>query len=1427
MKVIKKIISFVIALSFVVGVCSTLPVTVSAVKESESFSYLGTDTTTKNKWEGKYGNEGYVLLGYRYVEENGENSLNELATPYVPINKYDLIGGDILKNFKLYLKGGTGLAAKASSSDPYVDMPLEKDAAGYPISAIAFATDTGDPIYDGFAEFQFELKDDEEKIFSVYAHDSTGYGSIIYQFYDPTNGKLLYSKTFDEWPAYGGSYASFKIKGSFNLRLLTEGRQNTVSSFFFDDVKNNTANLQFDVNATANSIDLNILDEASAKSYYIVRNDGEKTDMLCQLDGNEKTFADITTIGSTKYTYTLYRYDERGFSKSKDFTFNTPSTMPAMVQMSPINELYNAGDIIPLKISAKVGSSSLKNIPVKIMLAGDYIDYGIMEPMVAEVILDDSGEAVYEYAANVGGNFDLYAVIEQNYSVGITTSESERSNFTVKLPAFEKPPFVLKMSDAIKYDELISVAGEGYTGDLQVKAKAFAGNDNTPVEPPEDAFDVEIVQKDELNGQFMVIKFPKETPSGLYSIWIKNDYGWSEPYTLNESRANFISEYEVRYGMEIQVSGRNLDLRQLNHENHYTAVRLNDGKGNMYVQELTKVTPYSLKFKVDERTPLGTYDVEVTNNGGLSWTGLVSTQTQSEARKQRLTVLEACEDPIGLGVAWVANFNWDNVHNVTDYGANGKDENGDIDAIKTAIKAVHDSGGGVVYIPNGTYYIDDTIPLYAGVVIRGQDREKTVVVYNGVEGKCVAESTGDGREEGRYGLCFFTLKAADEYSLPKGIWHGNDWEDSYAQKERTCREIFMKEFNLELNIYTPGKKLWATNEIDVIMKERYVMQDCYIRTRAAIPCVYVTQYVTYDNCVFEYGSGYLGNFAMYSFETNMKIKHATEYPSEHKAATNTHGYFGRSYIHWENCDVEGMGYWGDSESFCSESPNAQYGFGKVLYAEENKVYTYLESPYLGDSGYAWHPQDPRNSYLAICIVSGRGAGQLRAITDFDSDGNWFEIHEPWDVMPDSSSIFSICLPNDRTTIYKSNIDHSGTICSFYGVSWDNVADSIIGHNVSGFNSHNTTVVAYNRLGFGYFTSYRNSEMSGCMPAIPGPYASNNGEHVGEMGISINTFRNERTGKYSGIVGYGLELRNLKVTLDPDGKTYPPGGAINFRTKTPKDDKKGDVSNVIVENCYTDGGKYGVSIETGVGNGIVVRNLTANNTSSGIPVNIPEGTENYIHIDDEGPQTTGKTLEYNGTVSSTIAGAEVGFEDLENVPWAKEDIELARQRRITSGTSQGKFSPEKTVTRAEFIAFIVKAMGIDLIEYRNVFSDVSKTNWYATFIQTAYTNALIDINMINDGKINPENPITREEMASVLARAVMNKERTLSISAENAGFNDMNDINGVYTKYVNVAKKYGIVIGDEKNNFKAKALANRAEAVVTVNRFFDRFMEVTE
>lgn len=97
----------------------------------------------------------------------------------------------------------------------------------------------------------------------------------------------------------------------------------------------------------------------------------------------------------------------------------------------------------------------------------------------------------------------------------------------------------------------------------------------------------------------------------------------------------------------------------------------------------------------------------------------------------------------------------------------------------------------------------------------------------------------------------------------------------------------------------------------------------------------------------------------------------------------------------------------------------------------------------------------------------------------------------------------------------------------------------------------------------------------------------------------------------------------------------------------------------------------------------------------------------------------------------------------------EAIEALAQRSIINGTPDGLFSPNKSMTRAEFSTIVVKALGLEP-KADTAFRDVTSDAWYAPYVGTAHRYGIVS--GIGEQKFNPSGTITRQEAALMVARA---------------------------------------------------------------------------
>lgn len=108
---------------------------------------------------------------------------------------------------------------------------------------------------------------------------------------------------------------------------------------------------------------------------------------------------------------------------------------------------------------------------------------------------------------------------------------------------------------------------------------------------------------------------------------------------------------------------------------------------------------------------------------------------------------------------------------------------------------------------------------------------------------------------------------------------------------------------------------------------------------------------------------------------------------------------------------------------------------------------------------------------------------------------------------------------------------------------------------------------------------------------------------------------------------------------------------------------------------------------------------------------------------------------------------IEFNDISESEFENEIVSLA-QKGIINGKSKTSFDPYTTMTRAEFATIIVKALS--LRGGIKSFDDVSENDWFYEYVCTAYSSGIIK--GVSNTEFNPYGTITREEAASMCARA---------------------------------------------------------------------------
>ncbi|MGZ4031275.1 MAG: S-layer homology domain-containing protein [Tumebacillaceae bacterium] len=112
-----------------------------------------------------------------------------------------------------------------------------------------------------------------------------------------------------------------------------------------------------------------------------------------------------------------------------------------------------------------------------------------------------------------------------------------------------------------------------------------------------------------------------------------------------------------------------------------------------------------------------------------------------------------------------------------------------------------------------------------------------------------------------------------------------------------------------------------------------------------------------------------------------------------------------------------------------------------------------------------------------------------------------------------------------------------------------------------------------------------------------------------------------------------------------------------------------------------------------------------------------------------------------------------FVDLGKLSQAKQDaIREAKDKGLLSGDANGQFHPENLLTRQELAVLLANALHLTpLINGTSSFSDLNSKDWGSSYIEAVRRAGLMSGN--EKGEFRPNDPITREELAVVFVRAV--------------------------------------------------------------------------
>ncbi|SDD83717.1 Polygalacturonase [Paenibacillus sp. UNCCL117] len=255
-----------------------------------------------------------------------------------------------------------------------------------------------------------------------------------------------------------------------------------------------------------------------------------------------------------------------------------------------------------------------------------------------------------------------------------------------------------------------------------------------------------------------------------------------------------------------------------------------------------------------------------------------------------------------------------------------------------------------------------------------------------------------------------------------------------------------------------------------------------------------------------------------------------------------------------------------------------------------------------------------------------------------------------------------------------------------------------------------------------------------------------------------------------------------------------------------------------------------TVEVSTFNGYVERTIAlpdgtdSSKVMTGIVLNA-DGT--FSHVPTKITVIAGKMYaKINSLTNSTysVISSPKTFADV-NTHWAREAVNDMGSKLVVDGSGDGRFEPDRDITRAEFAAIIVKGLGLMRPGTgKDVFKDVAQDSWYYDAAAIAYEYGLIE--GYEDGTFGPMDKITREQAMTMTARAMKLTGLKAELTQEEAdkllaGFEDAGYAADYAKPGIASVLNTGIITGRDGHIMAPKSNITRAEVAVIVSRLLQK------
>ena len=174
-----------------------------------------------------------------------------------------------------------------------------------------------------------------------------------------------------------------------------------------------------------------------------------------------------------------------------------------------------------------------------------------------------------------------------------------------------------------------------------------------------------------------------------------------------------------------------------------------------------------------------------------------------------------------------------------------------------------------------------------------------------------------------------------------------------------------------------------------------------------------------------------------------------------------------------------------------------------------------------------------------------------------------------------------------------------------------------------------------------------------------------------------------------------------------------------------------------------------------------------------------------------------------------------YTDVDTTQWYHEGVDYVIANGMMNGTGTNIFEPNATTTRGMIVTILYR-LEKEPAAGTSPFTDVDADQWYAKAVAWAAANGVV--NGTSPTTFNPNDPITREQMAAILYRYASFKGYDVTGKADLAGYTDASQISAYAKDAMSWANKAGLIGGVSATTLQPQGSATRAQVATILMRF---------